>query len=136
MHLKYKIVEVWPNDHTIVVRYYSDTLPESELMSAPGLREDGTPIRCRTDVSLSIPVPEPSEEELKKIILFNCPVGFFETQEKIKDPTVNTAMSVSTSLLNVEKTTTIEEINDLRTPPVVQEQPLTDTEIEQLIQNL
>lgn len=136
MHLKYKIVEVWPNDHTIVVRYYSDTISELELMSAPGLREDGTPIRCRTDVSLSIPVPEPSEEELKKIILFNCPVGFFETQEKIKDPTVNTAMSVSTSLLNVEKTTTIEEINALRTPPVVQEQPLTDTEIEQLIQNL
>lgn len=136
MHLKYKIVEVWPNDHTIVVRYYSDTLPESELMSAPGLREDGTPIRCRTDVSLSIPVPEPSEEELKKIILFNCPIGFFETQEKIKDPTVNTAMSVSTSLLNVEKTTTIEEINALRTPPVVQEQALTDAEIEQLIQNL
>lgn len=136
MHLKYKIVEVWPNDHTIVVRYYSDTISELELMSAPGLREDGTPIRCRTDVSLSIPVPEPSEEELKKIILFNCPIGFFETQEKIKDPTVNTAMSVSTSLLNVEKTTTIEEINALRTPPVVQEQALTDTEIEQLIQNL
>jgi hypothetical protein len=136
MHLKYKIVEVWPNDHTIVVRYYSDTISELELMSAPGLREDGTPIRCRTDVSLSIPVPEPSEEELKKIILFNCPIGFFETQEKIKDPTVNTAMSVSTSLLNVEKTTTIEEINALRTSPVVQEQALTDAEIEELIQNL
>lgn len=136
MHLKYKIVEVWPNDHTIVVRYYSDTISELELMSAPGLREDGTPIRCRTDVSLSIPIPEPSEEELKKIILFNCPIGFFETQEKIKDPTVNTAMSVSTSLLNVEKTTTIEEINALRTPPVVQEQPLSDAEIEELIQNL
>jgi hypothetical protein len=137
MHIKYKIVDVYPNDHNIIVRYYTDDLPESELMSAPGLREDGTSIRCRTDVSITLPVPEPTADELNKIIMLNCPLGFFELQEKIKDPSVDTSMTVSSSLLNVEKTTTAEEILDLTKPAVPTENaPLTDAEIEELIQKL
>lgn len=136
MNLKYKIVEVWPNDHTIVVRYYSDILPEIELMSAPGLKEDGTPIRCRTDISLSVPVPEPNEEELKKFIMINCPVNFFEIQEKIKNSTIDTSMSVSHGLLNVEKTTTMEEISSLLTPPDTKQNELTDDDIEKLLSKL
>lgn len=137
MHIKYKIVEVYPNDHTIVARFYTDEMPETQLMSAPGLKDDGTPIRCRTDVSITLPVPEPSEEELKKLIMLNCPLGFFELQEKIKDPTIDTSMTLSKSLLNTEKTTTAEEILDLLKPPVPAENaPLTDAEIEELIQKL
>lgn len=138
MHIKYKIVEVYPNDHTIVVRFYTDDMPETQLMSAPGLKEDDTPIRCRTDVSITLPIPEPSEEELKKLIMLNCPLGFFELQEKIKDPTIDTSMSLSTSLLNTVITTTAEEIVALTAPPPTPNlnKVLTDDEIEELIQKL
>ena len=137
MHIKYKIIEVYPNDHTIVARFYTDEMPETQLMSAPGLKDDGTPIRCRTDVSITLPVPEPSEEELKKLIMLNCPLGFFEMQEKIKDPTIDTSMSLSTLLLNVEKTMSAEEIVALTVPPTPNlNKVLTDAEIEELIQKL
>jgi hypothetical protein len=137
MHIKYKIVEVYPNDHTIVARFYTDEMPETQLMSAPGLKDDGTPIRCRTDVSITLPVPEPSEEELKKLIMLNCPLGFFELQEKIKDPTIDTSMSLSISLLNTENTTTAEEISSLVVPPASNvNKVLTDDEIKELIQKL
>ena len=137
MHIKYKIVEVYPNDHTIVARFYTDEMPETQLMSAPGLKDDGTPIRCRTDVSITLPVPEPSEEELKKLIMLNCPLGFFEIQEKIKDPTIDTSMSLSSSLLNVEKTMSSEEISSLVVPPASNvNKVLTDDEIKELIQKL
>lgn len=136
MNIYYKIVEVWPQDHLIVVRYFTDTITENELASAPGTKPDGTPVRCRTDVSLSIPIPEPTEEELKKIILFNCPVEFFKTQEKLKDPEIDTSMSSYQSQLNVVKTTTLEEIDALRIPPESTPQDLTEEEINQLIQQL
>jgi len=136
MNIYYKIVEVWPQDHLIVVRYFTDTITENELASAPGTKPDGTPVRCRTDVSLSIPIPEPTEEELKKIILFNCPVEFFKTQEKLKDPEIDTSMSTYQAQLNVVKATTLEEIDALRTPPPSPQQDLTEEEINQLIQQL
>jgi hypothetical protein len=136
MNIYYKIVEVWPQDHLIVVRYFTDTITENELASAPSTKPDGTPVRCRTDVSLSIPIPEPTEEELKKIILFNCPIEFFKTQEKLKDPEIDTSMTTYQSQLNVVKTTTLEEIDALRTPPTISQQDLTEEEINQLIQQL
>jgi hypothetical protein len=137
MNIQYKIVEVWPNDHAIVVRYYTDNLPETELLSSPELREDGTPVRCRTDVSITLPIPEPSEEELNKLIMLNCPLSFFEIQKKIKDPNINTSMSLSSSLLNKEKVATEAEIIELLKPPMPSENsPLTDAEIEELIQKL
>ena len=136
MNIYYKIVEVWPQDHLIVVRYFTDTITENELASAPGTKPDGTPVRCRTDVSISIPIPEPTEEELKKIILFNCPVEFFKTQEKLKDPEIDTSMSSYQSQLNVVKTTTLEEIDALKIPPESTPQDLTEEEINQLIQQL
>lgn len=137
MHIKYKIVEVNPNDHTIIARFYTDELSETDLMSAPDLKEDGTPVRCKTDVSITIPIPEPSEEELKKLIMLYCPLGFFELQEKIKDPTIDTSMSLTSSLLNRENVTTAEAIIQLVTPPAAQTNvPLTDNEIEELLQKL
>jgi hypothetical protein len=136
MNIYYKIVEVWPQDHLIVVRYFTDTITENELASAPGTKPDGTPVRCRTDVSLSIPIPEPTEEELKKIILLNCPIGFFETQEKLKDPEIDTSMSTYQAQLNVVKTTTLEEIGSLRIPPESTPQDLTEEEINQFIKQL
>jgi hypothetical protein len=129
MILKYKVVEVWPNDHLIVVRYYTDKLSEMELMSFPDLKEDGTPVRCRTDVSISVPIPEPTAEELEKLIISNAPIDGLKTLEMIKDPTVDTSLTIASTLLNVEKQTVI------TTPtPVVYQEPITDSEIDAQVQ--
>lgn len=113
MIIKYKIVEVWPNDHLIVVRYYTDKITEQSLASIPELKQDGTPVRCRTDVSISVPIPEPSAEELEKLILRNAPIFSLETFEAVSDPLIDTSLSVATSLLGVELSKTKEEYEQL-----------------------
>ena len=129
MNLKYKVIEVWPDSHTIVVRYYTDKLSEIELTSFPDLKEDGTPVRCRTDVSISVPIPEPTAEQLEKLIISNAPIDGLKTLEMIKDPTVDTSLTIASTLLNVEKQTVI------TTPtPVVYQEPITDSEIDAQVQ--
>jgi hypothetical protein len=92
MNIHYKIVEVWPNDHLIVARYWTDVITEEFLSSNQGLKEDGTPYRCRSDVSITLPVPTPEGEELEKIILSNAPVYWLKTLEAVSNPTVDTSM--------------------------------------------
>ena len=59
-NIYYKIVDKFPDEHQIMVRYYSDDLPESSLVSA--WAEDGvTPAKYRTDYLLTLPVPTPTE---------------------------------------------------------------------------
>lgn len=93
MNIHYKIIEVWPDDHLIVVRYWTDVITEEFLASSNEKLEDGTPFRCRTDVSLNVPIPAPSEEEMQKFILYNAPVYFLKTLEDVKNPEVDTSMS-------------------------------------------
>ena len=81
MNIHYKIVEVWPDDHLIVARYWTDVLTEESLAFNEERAEDGTPIRCRTDISLSVPIPAPSAEEMDKFILNNAPLAFLKTLE-------------------------------------------------------
>jgi hypothetical protein len=96
MNIHYKIVEVWPNDHLIVARYWTDVLSEQSLNSFPNdtnCREDGSPFRCRSDVSITVPIPAPSGEELDALILRNAPVDWLKTLEAIADPVIDTSMS-------------------------------------------
>jgi hypothetical protein len=84
MNLYYRIIEHDEKDRTIVVRYHTDDLTEQELASSPDLREDGTPVRCRSDVALTIPIPEPSELGLHKMILRAAPKKALENLEIVK----------------------------------------------------
>jgi hypothetical protein len=93
MNIHYKIVEVWPDDHLIVARYWTDVISEEFLASSDQRAEDGSPARCRTDVSLSVAIPAPSEEEMEKFILHNAPVYFLKTLEDVKNPEVDTSMT-------------------------------------------
>lgn len=99
MLVKYKIVEVWPQDHLIVARFWTDKISEEDLLYSRD--ENGNITRCRSDVSISVPIPEPSEEELKKLILSHVPTAFLETLEAVKDETVDTSLSKATNLLNI-----------------------------------
>ena len=90
MIIKYKIVSTFPNEHQILVRFYSDTMPEASLVSA--WMEDGiTPKAYRTEYLLTLPVPVPAD--LEAFIMRHCPVGWFDLKEKIADPGVDTSMA-------------------------------------------
>lgn len=107
MDVKYKVVEVWPDNHTMVVRYYTDSVTEEMLKSSDAKKENGDYVRCRTDVSIDVPIPEPSPAEIEKLILKNAPIAFLERQEAIWNPNVNTAMVSTASMQNVEVNKTI-----------------------------
>ena len=91
-NIYYKIVDKFPDEHQILVRYYSDDLPESSLVSA--WEADGiTPAKYRTDYLITLPVPTPTGEDLEKIILLNCPVWWFKIKENVLDETKDTSLS-------------------------------------------
>lgn len=135
MNVNYKIVEVWPQDHLIVARYWTDVLTEEMLASNDFRKEDGTPVRCRSDVSITLPVPEPDEKELEKLIELQAPINWLKTLEDVIDPTVDTSMALTKSLLNVTKTKTMDEIQALLAGQQ-SSNTLTDDEIQKMIEKI
>jgi hypothetical protein len=131
MNIHYKIVEVWPNDHLIVARFWTDLLSEEFLASDSNRNEDGTPVRCRSDVSLTLPVPAPTGEALEKLILMNAPTAWLQTLENVQNPNVNTDMSAIENLVGVVSSKSADEIKKIVNPN--QAQQLSDEEISSLI---
>jgi hypothetical protein len=131
MNIHYKIVEVWPSDHLIVARYWTDKLSEEFLASDSNRKEDGTPVRCRSDVSLTLPVPAPTGDALEKLILANVPMAWLQTLENVQDPNVNTDMSSIENLLGVVNVKSATEIQQAIGSN--QTQQLSDAEISSLI---
>ena len=101
INLKYKIVEVNTNEHSMVVRYYTDVITEAMLATDT---LDGVIRRCRTDYSMDLPVPAPSGDELDAFIVARAPVAWFGTQEAVINPAIDTSLTGVLALLDVEKT--------------------------------
>lgn len=97
--IKYKIVEVNSNQHSITVRYYTDTITEAMLATDT---LDGVIRRCRTDYSIDLPIPAPTGTELDTFILKRAPVAWLATQEAVLDVGVDTTMSNLQTLIGVE----------------------------------
>lgn len=131
MNLHYKIVEVWPDDHLIVVRYWTDVLSEESLASDQNRNEDGTPVRCRSDVSLTLPIPVPEESALQELILAQAPFHWLKTLEDVLNPEVDTSVDHIKSLLGKKFTKENLEKSLLSVP-----KDLTDEEIEDLINSI
>jgi hypothetical protein len=132
MNIHYKIVEVWPNDHLIVARYWTDVISEKFLDSNQGMKDDGSPWRCRSDVSITVPVPAPTGKELEDLIMRNAPSYWLKTLEDVVNPEIDTSMSDIQSLLGQ---TFVKEV-DLTTTAnndIVKE-ILSDNEIQSLIE--
>lgn len=134
MNIHYKIVEVWPSDHLIVARFWTDILSEEFLASDANRNEDGTPVRCRSDVSLTLPIPTPTGEELEKLILRNAPVAWLQTLEDVHNPNVDTDMSAIKNLVGVIATKTSKEVEQMINPN--QTHQLSDEEITDLINKI
>jgi hypothetical protein len=108
MHIKMKIIEVHPSEHSVVVRYFSDVMTEEKLATHDGQgniarRPDGSPVRCRTDQNVNIrEVPAPTGQALIDYVFkFASPNhDWFELQEKIADPNIDTSLSGAAALLD------------------------------------
>jgi hypothetical protein len=107
MNIKYKIIEVWPDEHQIVVRYTTDLITEDSVVLARDA--DDNIVRCRTDVPITLPVPTPTGDALDSLIMQNAPVTFLKTKESVLDPNLDTSLSGLESLINVSKTQTYNE---------------------------
>lgn len=102
MTIKYKIIEVNPYEHQIVVRFYSDLLPEDALATQRSAQ--GAILRARTDYAITLPIPAPDGNELRDLITRHCPRDFFAMKEKIASRNVDTSLSRVSALLNREFT--------------------------------
>jgi hypothetical protein len=100
MQIKYRILEAHPDEQLIVVRYYSDAVPEDSLASQ--VDAEGNMLRCRTDVAINLPLPTPSGADLEKLILRSCPIGLFEIKAAVADPGVDTSLSGILPMVGVE----------------------------------
>jgi len=129
MNLHYKIVEVWPSDHLIVARYWTDVLSEEFLASDSNRNEDGTPVRCRSDVSLTIPIPAPTGKELEDFIIKQAPIEWLKTLEKVQAPDIDTSMS---DIIKLKNTSFTVDVSKLET----QFDTLTDEQIQEMIDKI
>ena len=100
MNINYKIIEVYEDNRVMVVRYFTDVVTEQDLDVDPNATGTGTPKRCNSDVSLTIPLPEPTEEELHKIILRNAPINALKTTEQIRTNPNTAILSVVHTMKN------------------------------------
>lgn len=132
MNIHYKIVEVYPNDHLIVARYWTDKITEEFLSSNQGYRDDGSPWRCRSDVSITVPIPAPSGKELEELIIRNAPSYWLKTLEDVSDPNIDTSMSHIQELAGQTFTKTVDLTAETNSDVV--KEILSDDEIQKLIQ--
>jgi len=104
MNLKYKIIEVYPEQHSIVVRFYTDIITE-EMMATDVL--DGVIRRGRTDYAIDLPVPAPTGTDLERLIVSKAPSDWLATQEAVLNPSLDTSLSNLTNIVGQEITTTV-----------------------------
>lgn len=107
MKINYKILEVDASRHAIVVRFTTDTLSEDDLAIQRDL--DGRIMRCKTDVSIDLPVPTPTADELESIIIRHANINWFTKEEAIKNPAIDTSMTALMGLVDKEISTVIPE---------------------------
>ena len=129
MNLHYKIVEVWPQDHLVVIRYWTDALSEEFLASNDIRKEDGTPERCRSDVSITLPIPAPEGAELEKLLISYAPLDWLKTMEKIQAPEIDTSMGGIMELKDASFTVDISKME-------TQFDTMTDEEIQEMIDKI
>jgi len=103
MELKAKIIEVHPDRHQIVVRYYTDDYPPVAVGAS--VRGDGSPVRCHTDRAITIrEVPMPTGDALLELIADNGTgvATEVELHRQVVDVRKDTSMAAALALVDVE----------------------------------
>lgn len=88
----FKIVDSNPEEHQILVRFFSDKLPESALVA--DYKSDGkTPATYRTEYAITLPHPAPKGEALREYVMRHCPTEWFDLKHAVMDPAIDTSLS-------------------------------------------
>ena len=139
MEVKYRIIDVDPNQHSIIVRYYTNVLTEDSLAisfnsdGSIARRADGSPQRCQTDYHINIWKTDtaPTAEEIQKIANDAAPYDWFKLKHDIMDPNIDTSLSNVSSLVGKEFAA-IKPVIDI----AIVEEKTTEENIENEIQKI
>lgn len=119
MLVKFRILNKELDQHSVVVRYYTDTITEDDLATSFILdsqgnsiidrNPDGSPKRCQTDYNINIWNIEATQISANSEVIINhikncAPFDWFELKQAVKDPNTNTDMPLIDSLVGVEFT--------------------------------
>ena len=126
MAIKYRILKLHPEEHSVTVRYYSDEVSEHYLRTDPRDKSD-PPKQCRTDHYYNIRDVEADEEALHTMLSQWAPVEFLETHKRILSPQINTTME------KFEKLKGVERVVDVKPAAKIVE---TDDDIEELLEKI
>ena len=120
MEIKCKIISSSPEEHSVVVRYYTDKLSEEALaVRNPDtgeiiLNSDGAIATCRTDCNVTIwPVPVPTGQDLYNYIAVTAPRQWLELMESVMNPAMDTTLESVSSLIGQEVTLAQKVVNDV-----------------------
>lgn len=149
MEIKFKIIELHPDQHSMVVRYWTNLISQDELATSVSYdsngnkvidrREDGSPARCQTDVNINIwQVPAPESNVIIQIANNAAPYDWFALKHAVADPTIDTGLSNVAAVMNTEY---IAQRPVIQVPAAEQQQQqntetLTEEEITALINSL
>lgn len=146
--IKFRILRKIPQEHSVIVRYYSDLLSEDALASTFKLDEDnntvidrddnGFPKCCRTDYNIGIwnidiTHASANSADFVNYISAHAPFDWFELQHATMNVEIDTTMSLVDSMIGSE----FEAIKPIYVAPTIsKEDSLTNSQIEELINSM
>ena len=148
MTVKFRILNKELDQHSVVVRYYTDYLTEDDLATSFTIDSngskviergvDGKPLRCQTDYNINIWNVQATQSGANSnavidYISRSAPFDWFELRQAVIDPNVNTDMPLIDSLIGTEYQAEKPVIESTVVPEKLE---LTESEIEALINSM
>jgi len=113
MEVNYRIISKDEENHSIVVRYFTDILTEDHLASsfdgAGNIIYDprGYPRNCRSDYNYNLyNFNNPTEAQIDAFIKERTPWMWLQTMENLVNPSVNTSLAGVNNLLYTQQSYT------------------------------
>jgi hypothetical protein len=148
MTVKFRILNKELDQHSVVVRYYTDYLSEDDLATSITVDdngnniiqrgEDGKPLRCQTDYNINIWNVQATQQGANSNVLVeyisrSAPFDWFELKYAVMNTQIDTNMALVDSLIGVE----YQAEKPVFVPSVISEnKELTESEIEALINSM
>jgi hypothetical protein len=132
LNLKYRIVENHDEFYTFTVRYWADPLTEEDLRFSPNSFSDGSPERCKTDVSITITDEIQTEKDLHDKIANSAPIVLLKNEIRKKTTNLDDILKFVHSSMNKIYEKEIKSSTDIQD----QYKDLSDQEIEDILSDI
>lgn len=110
LNFYYRVIEIDKNNHSFVVRYWTDKIGEDYLATVMDennnivRNDDGYPVRCMTDINITLyDKPNPSKSDIEELIVSNANLQWLNLREQLSSSNTNYDMSNVSSILNQTK---------------------------------